>query len=272
MREAMSLRHDPRTFDMHHLLPYMVLEDFQAIHKVTKCLNIAGCEEVAASTVNVYDAQAERRHNKVFLCVPRNEHARKLLAEIPEAKMSVSGTNPEERTLRWQNQSGTLTIQSPQSTYLRLQRKPKEQWYIHPGECYCEDFAVIARFRNRAGEPNLASLSNMFLFGMRGLGTWGAAWYIDHCYSDLANRLDDNGHYRALLHVVFENNRIRQVTDVSAKDQRFFDKVNDEDHIRKTLSEHNCRIVGKASPKGHTSPHAHGGSTATATIPPVSAM
>ena len=236
-------RSDLRSFgDVTHLLPYMVLEDFQAIHKLTKCLNIAGCEEVSASTTDVFDPQAERRHNKIFLCAPRNEHARRFLAEIPEAKMSITGNSPEERVLTWQNQTGSLSVKSPQSCYLRLQRNAMNQWHIHPGNCYCEDFAVFARFRNQATEPNLATLSIMFLFGLRGLGTWGAAWYIDHCYNELAQKLTVDDPYRALLHVVFENNRIRKVTDVSQMDQQFFDTANDENHIRKLLTDKGRKV------------------------------
>jgi hypothetical protein len=61
-----------------------------------------------------------------------------------------------------------------------------------------------------------------FVAGIRGLGTWGAGWYIDRCPDELerlaeAARETKNGDIQVLLEVTFSNYRIVEVEDVSSK-------------------------------------------------------
>ena len=68
--------------ELTHLLPYMVTEDFFAIHKITKCLNIAGYESIRAITEDVYDRDRDRAASKIYFCLPRNVKAQHCLEEV----------------------------------------------------------------------------------------------------------------------------------------------------------------------------------------------
>jgi hypothetical protein len=107
------------------------------------------------------------------------------------------------------------------------------------------DFAVLARFpdANAAANHALGDLKAFFIMGIRGLGTWGAAWYLDWRSMDLANRLPpkEDVTYQALLKVEYWDYRVREVTDVSEENQAFFDREMAPETIQKTLEEHCVR-------------------------------
>jgi hypothetical protein len=105
--------------------------------------------------------------------------------------------------------------------------------------CAAVDFAVIARIIEPSGEarPAHERLSTLVLFGIRGLGTWGAAWYIDRCFEDLSEHLAASKDYHALLKVTYWNQRIRVVEDVSDKPQGFFDSEMLPETIQATIKE-----------------------------------
>lgn len=116
--------------DVTHLLPYMVIEDFQAIHKFTKDLNIAGCDDVKAKTTEVFDEHHERFANKIFICLPRNLCAQRHLEKIPESRFGFkiehsAGNDKETKYIVWKRKANDnpLCVYSPQSKYLLIQRK-----------------------------------------------------------------------------------------------------------------------------------------------------
>lgn len=234
--------------DVTHLLPYMVLEDFLAIHKLTKDLNIAGIDKVRATTTEIYDERRERHSNKIFICLPRNKPAENYLSKIPESRFCIEQSiedNIISRKIIWQSDKNSTTekivVQSPQSKYLRLQRSEKDEasWKNDPGKCTAVDFAVVARLPDPVGlvQPELRILSTLFVFGIRGLGTWGAAWYIDICYEELSKYLFEGQSYQALLKVTYWNYRIREVIDVSDQPREFFDNEMNTNTIKKKISE-----------------------------------
>ncbi len=222
--------------DITHLLPYMVLEDFQAIQKITKCLSIAGCDSVRSITTDVYQEHADREKNKLFICVPRSPVANDHLKNIANSGFEIKdANNRRKRKLIWENSTGKVEVKSPQSLFLKLQRAGDQNWRDNPGKCICVDFAVVARYPNPHANAEVGELSDLFFFGLRGLGTWGAAWYIDHRYDILAKRPIDLPNCRALLKVTFADNGIDDVVDVSECDQNFFDQQNSEDFIKANI-------------------------------------
>jgi hypothetical protein len=231
--------------DITHLLPYMVLEDFQAINKLSKNLASAGYEHVKAVSEDVFKHQTDDRYvNKILLCLPRNTTAQKLLKAFPQSRFQIHritesvGTNRRDvHFIHWTLKDGAkVKVCSPQSKYLWLQRKKQpEQWMQHAGACHAVDFAVLAKFRDKPHDDlaQASELKTFFIFGCRGLGTWGATWYIDHQYEDLLSHSSSPESHQQLLRVEFSGNKVIKVEDVSDKPQEYFDEQNDISRIKK---------------------------------------
>jgi len=258
--------------DITHLLPYMVLEDFQAMHKVTKCLNSIGHAQVHTIMDELYrDPNAGHRAarwNKIFLC-SRNLSGQRYLDRIRHSGLDCQFEvhhphpgEPNERSIKWTNKHGSILVRSPQADYLHWQRDYRPEWRKDPGKCVAVDFAVLARFpdANAAANHALGDLKAFFIMGIRGLGTWGAAWYLDWRSMDLANRLPpkEDVTYQALLKVEYWDYRVREVTDVSEENQAFFDREMAPETIQKTLEEHCVRYKKLAHSGGRTTRGAEG--------------
>ena len=76
----------------------------------------------------------------------------------------------------------------------QLQRGPCDEttrWNHEFGDVLARDFAVIARFKSLGGtsQPD-HPFWEYFVFGLRGLGTWGAGWFIHHRANVLAEMVD----------------------------------------------------------------------------------
>ena len=95
--------------------------------------------------------------------------------------------------------------------------------------------AVLARLQRRSGQPG-QPLWDYFFSGIRGVGTWGAAWFVDHEFRQLQHfsRTDD---IQLLLEVTFRNGRIFQVTDVSGQPQEYFNREMDVAAIDENIRE-----------------------------------
>ena len=104
--------------DITHLLPYMVLEDFQAMHKVTKCLNSIGHAQVHTIMDELYrDPNAGHRAarwNKIFLC-SRNLSGQRYLDRIRHSGLDCQFEvhhphpgEPNERSIKWTNKHGSI--------------------------------------------------------------------------------------------------------------------------------------------------------------------
>ena len=228
--------------DRTHLLPYMVTEDFIAIHKLTKSLNIAGHQDVRAITTDVYDPDRDRGYNKIFVCLPRNMRGRHCLKRISSTQKEVFQIEPirqdEKMTwlINWFNQNGLVKIHSPQSRYL-IEQRESDAWKSHPANCVARDYGVIARFFNPRvqDDPTLGSLKKLFVFGIRGLGTWGAAHYLDHSWKDLHKGVKNKNSIQILLEITYCDGRVRSVEDVSNNDQQYFDEQMEGDYIREEI-------------------------------------
>jgi len=120
--------------------------------------------------------------------------------------------------------------------YLRRQRKKldiKGDWNAQLGRVMVKDFAVLARLRREladAPEP----LWDYFLAGVRGLGTWGAAWFVDREYKQL-QRFDKAENIELLLEITYRDGRILEVADVSTKPPQYFLEANDPQVIEENI-------------------------------------
>ncbi|MEJ2147588.1 MAG: DUF4062 domain-containing protein [Acidobacteriota bacterium] len=219
--------------DPTHLLPYMILEDFQAIHKLVKCLNVAGYQEVHSCSVNLFESKREKHQNKFFLCLPRNRPGQQALKEHDDARFRVTYQSRSGSKIIWKSKSGDeIEVASPQSTYLLKQRESLDS-ERNPGKYVAVDFAILARFDDC--HSGFEDLRQFFVFGIRGLGTWGAAWYLDRCYGELQDKVPTEGSIQLLLKITYRNHRIASVEDVSHQTQAFFRSENDPDQIESRL-------------------------------------
>ncbi len=221
-------RSDQRIGDASHLLPYMILEDFQAIHKLTKCLNIAGYEHVHACSLDMYEKAREKHQNEIFLCLPRNKPAQDCLELHKERRFGIERRDENGRknwVILWKSKHGeNIEVRSPQTMYLLNQRsRTSSTWTNSPGRCFAVDFGIIARFNKISEVDPTDKLKQFFVFGIRGLGTWGAAWFLDRRSEYLRDKVTEGTEIiQLLLKVTYCNNRITSVEDVSDCDQMYF--------------------------------------------------
>lgn len=228
------------------LVPNVVFEDVKAIQRIEACIRKIGVRAVKAVTTISPDAQSPD-YNKIWLCLPRNVEAQNRLQRYDGRRRFRLEGKPGSRTIVWTGEAGReVRVASPLAKYLERQR-PCEVlgtgWKYEYGNIVARDFAVMARFTDReTASQRGAPFREYFVFGIRGLGTWGAAWFIHHRADRLAeiisrqesrNRTKDGQELdvQALLQVTYHNHRIIDVVNVSAEKQDYFDDQNSQARI-----------------------------------------
>jgi hypothetical protein len=98
-----------------------------------------------------------------------------------------------------------------------------------------KDFAVLARFTDKSKNRPASEgfLKDYFLGGLRGLGTWGAAWFLDNGYHNFENLQEED--LQLLLEVIYRDGRIFTVKDVSNEPQEYFDSQNSKDRVLEVI-------------------------------------
>jgi hypothetical protein len=232
------------------LVPNVVFEDFKAIQKVEWLLQTLSLTYKTVPTSHPL-VRAEPG-NRVWLCIPRNESARKELERLddcvdfsfnvdqgPRATRSV-------RWLTWRAKDGTnLRVRSPLAKYLARQRPAGwSRWDPRYANIYARDYAVLARFRinDRSAVPG-EPFYHYFLAGIRGLGTWGAGWFVERYPDLLAKHAADSpdGNVQLLLEVICQDYRIIDVRTVHDKGQAYFDERFSDAFIDAEVARHEGR-------------------------------
>ena len=221
------------------LLPNVIYEDFRAIRKIESVLHCAGISDFKAVTTHY--SELSEPGNRIWLCVPRNEIAQnKMRLFEKNIYFHFEGEHSTERFIKWSAPRKKLTIYSPLHHYLNLQRpREKKPWSPRLGNIVARDYAILARFRDDAESTGHSQepFYHYFLAGIRGLGTWGAGWYIDKCYNELAELCKDKDkEFQIILEVEFQRYRIRSVKNVTNKNQEYFDMCNSEEYIKEHIS------------------------------------
>ena len=183
-----------------------------------------------------------------YICIPRNKRALQRLKNdyakrskfkiIPKTKRSAT-------QIHWKHSmkaTSFIKVKSPLSKYLDLQRRnmvTKGEWTRVLSNIIAKDYAVLARFKRTDRLPSMieGSLKDYFLGGIRGLGTWGAGWFIDRKY-DHFMKYEDDEDIQLLLEVEYRDGRIYDVRDVSEEEQAYFDKQNNLKTIRKIIKDY----------------------------------
>jgi hypothetical protein len=222
------------------LVPNVVYEDFKAIQKLEAALMSLGVVDYGSITVP--NEKLDPPGNRIWLCISRNDvAARELRALGNRARFTFEPATdaPAGRYLTWRQRDQLLRVQSPLHHYLTLQRPAKRAlWDRSYGRIIARDYAVISRFRVADADRH-TSFYHYYVAGIRGLGTWGAGWYVDRCYEDLASASDaaDTEDVQILVETTFSNFRIREVRNVSNEPKEFFDLRSSEEFIRAEIAE-----------------------------------
>lgn len=233
-------KHDPHgsqgTYNWHRrLLPNVVFEDMKAVQKLEACMRKIGVREVKALTTHSNEVH-DPAYNKIWLCLPRNVKARERMESYGNrSRFQLIDEMDDHHHIHWKSQHGeVITVQSPLAKYLRGRGADasESRWKNDYGTIVARDFAVISRFAYTGGAMGRAQEQHpfweYFFFGIRGLGTWGAAWFVENKASELARaaRSQGNEDVQILLQVTFHRHRIVEVIDVSDKSQEYFDGEN----------------------------------------------
>jgi hypothetical protein len=240
---------NPDQIWLERLVPHLVFEDFKAIQKIEKSLRLINFREFRLYTTGDIPADISYM-NRIWLCWPRNERAGKQL-EIyspPESDVArfkfVSSHLGQEAKILWRYSSSSdsyVVVRSPLAKYLQLQRSTIAggNWTPDKGRIVAKDFAVLSRFSDSRSRHTVGptSLKDYFIGGIRGLGTWGAGWFIDRKY-DAFRRYEHDEPIQLLLEVTYQDGRILDVRDVSDESDSYFKRENSLAYIRSVIRDY----------------------------------
>ncbi len=212
---------------LRRLTTQVAFEDYKAIQKIDRAFRFLGLKgyRVYPST------EAPPEHpwlNRVLLCLPRNRLGIEVLRERHSRRFNVQPADRAPVSIQWRSGNRDVVIYSPMAEYLRRQRSTMDirgEWHGQLSRIIVKDFAVLARLQRRTGQPG-QPLWDYFFSGIRGVGTWGATWFLDHEFRQLL-RFGRNDDIQLLLEVTFRDGRIFKVADVSDRPQEYFNREMD---------------------------------------------
>jgi hypothetical protein len=235
---------EPDEIWLKRLVPNVVFEDFKALQKVEKTLRLTGFREAETYTSIHYPSDLHDR-NRLWICLPRN------LPSLEQLKLyegiarfrAFPRRGDTEPFIQWRGKSGWFKVESPLSKYLALQRDTLRggEWRPEHGRIIAKDYAVLARFTDPRAQKVMgeATLKDFFLAGIRGLGTWGAAWFLDRKYGAFERYNDSEDEtIQMLLEVTYVDEVIYDVRDVSDQPKTYFTRQNQESTIRAVIAKH----------------------------------
>lgn len=240
-RAFMDTKHD-ENFWQYKLLPNVYYEDYKAIHKIKKTLALIGFSDFRT----FFNTDLPHDHNfmnRVWVCFPRSQAAMESLKAYSDiARFEFGYRKASDNKLKWTTDNGeNIDIKSPFSSYLKEQRTKgeKRDWHSSLNKIYCKDYAVIARFKNRKSSEHTISglLHDYYFAGIRGLGTWGAAWYIDRSFKKLLD-FEPEDDVQLLLEVTYRDGSISSVENVSSKPASYFKEQSRIGTIRKEIEKY----------------------------------
>jgi hypothetical protein len=232
---------DPNIW-LNRLEPNIVFEDFKALMKLDKTLRLLGFNEFRI--FNSSNLPSDLRFmNRFWICLrndPGLEQAKKYQKiskfEMVRKSIRINSYILCKPTLKREKH---FKISSPLAKYLYLQRSDfniSGEWHREMDNIIAKDYAILARFRDEESDVAMKDgiLFDYFLAGLRGLGTWGAAWFIDRNYKAF-NFINDTENVQYLLEVEYRDGRIYKVRDVSDKPKEYFNKENSITTIKKNI-------------------------------------
>jgi hypothetical protein len=228
---------------INNLVPSLFFEDHKAVEKIRKTFNIIGFHDY--TVYPAMDLPDWKRINRVWLSLPRFLFAQQQLQKYSKISRVTLGrsSNNHDFCFKWKNKEGNeIEINSPLSKYLIYSRKDKEiygDWHHELGRIVVKDFGIITRFRDPKSPDILQEgyLHDYFITGLHGLGTWGAAWFIDRQYKCFSNISVDED-FQILVEITYKDNKMFEVQDVSDLPNSYFIEQNSSKYIKKLVSDH----------------------------------
>lgn len=230
---------DDEHFWHKRLQPNVFFEDFKAISKIAKMMNLVKAKFKVYSnyTFNMIGSESQAK-NIVWICMPRQQFAiNDLKKKYPKRRFDITarGSRAEAR-IRWESKNGEFfDIHSPMKYYLMTQRlyiDRETEWNSTLRNVIAKDYAIVARMKKNIpqdGEWTGTKVKEFFIAGIHGLGTWGAACYLDRNYSSFNFDTDEN--IQMLLEITYENGVVKEVVDVSDHDIEYFNNENELDTV-----------------------------------------
>ena len=215
----------------------MAFEDYKTIQKIERSFQLLRFDQYRIYPFT--DAPPELQSmNRVWLCLPRNRSGIKALREHLRTRFSLPIIKDRPGVIEWQLASGDrINIASSMTEYLHRQRSAMNisgEWHGQLNHIVAKDFGVLARLQ-RDNTEDAEPLWDYFFAGIRGLGTWGAAWFVDRRYK-LLQKFADSENIELLLQVTFRNGRILDVIDVSDESEDFFKSEADSNVIGEVIA------------------------------------
>lgn len=214
------------------LLPNLFFEDYKALHKILKNLSMVGLSNYRV--YSKYDLPTNfDQTNVVWICLPRLFKGLSTLDTHKDRRFDITPRGilaKQESKIKWKTSSGEwISIKSPLRNYLFKQRPevdPDSDWDKTLGNIIAKDYAIVARFNRVLSvneNPGMEKLKEFYLTGIHGLGTWGAAWFVDRNYGIFRDMDDDLENIQLLIEVEYRDGKIHRVIDVSNCEKEYFD-------------------------------------------------
>jgi hypothetical protein len=228
------------------LAPLVVFEDHKAILGIQKSLQVVGVSAVGDCSVDFLQPEFNAL-NRIWLCLPRNAPARKVLHDIGDRckfEVVVKNLNGNSKSTHfiWKHKRKPFPVYSPQEDYKNFQIKTQ---ITNCGEdtsrMVLRDYAIIARYHNpKFRDMDTGWLQDYFFAGIRGLGTWGAAWFVSGEYRKFEHmNIDhDQADVELLLEVTYVKGVIKEVKNVSDKPADYFSNQMKSSNIKATIQKY----------------------------------
>jgi hypothetical protein len=229
-----------RGFWLNRLLTQLALEDYKSIQTLVNGLRLMG---FTGYDVYPYSEAPHDMHqlNRAWLCLPRNKAGLAQLRRYSNLRFAYPRLRRgEARAVEWNCADGERTrITSPMGRYMQLQRSRMDisgEWNRQLSQLVAKDFAVLCRLREPSSGDDETRYDYVFA-GLRGLGTWGATWFLDQKHVHF-RRLDPAENVEMLLEVTFVQNRITDVVDVSNEPPAYFERENSDKRIKQVIKDY----------------------------------
>lgn len=222
--------------------PLIVFEDYKAILTLSRSLQLVGVTNVGDCAIDFIPRDIEMM-NRIWLCLPRNVPGRRQLERYDaRRRFNFVGRRNRPCFIEWKSSNKTFRIESPLNSYKSEQAtQTKPATMTDSRSIIAKDFAVIARFCDHTRQDmERGHLMDYFFAGIRGVGTWGAAWFIARRYNaflqmDIADDICD---VQLLVEITYNRGRITEVLDVSDQPETYFRQENSLGQIRKEIAFH----------------------------------
>ena len=241
-RTFMGPQDDPVVW-LNRLEPNIVFEDFKALQKIDKTLRLIGFDKF-----RIYNSASSpsdiRFMNRFWICLRNSRGLQQANLYKNVSRFTIVPKKDRASSFfYWKpriNSEKSIIVKSPLAKYLREQRSKLDisgEWQLEMDHIVAKDFAILARFQDTRNDVHMKEgyLQDYFLAGLRGLGTWGAAWFIDRKYHTFEAQYEKRD-IQFLLEVEYRDGRIFDVRDVSNKPQSYFEEENNISQIKKNIA------------------------------------